>query len=290
VIAPKARAIRARRSRGKWLALLLAIVVNLLFVGVLVFHLSWQNRAADAVTAELYAPPTPAPVTEAPKPPPEPTPPPPEPTPPPQPAPPPPLPAPTPPVPAPPPKPDERAEIAQKAKQEVERKAREQAEREKESAAKAERERKAAEQERLRKEAEAKKAEEKRQAELRERQQRELDALRQQAERESRDRAQAQQMVAAQSRARADWIDRIRAKIKGNVNPPPDLTGNPEAIFEVVQLPTGEIIDAHLQKSSGVRAYDDAVERAILKSSPLPRPDRPEIFERRLILKFRPVD
>jgi len=200
------------------------------------------------------------------------------------------LPAPTPPVPAPPPKPDERAEIAQKAKQEAERKAREQAEREREAAAKAERERKAAEQERLRKEAEAKKAEEKRQAELRERQQRELDALRQQAERESRDRAQAQQMIATQNRARADWIDRIRAKIKGNVNPPPDLTGNPEAIFEVVQLPTGEIIDAHLQKSSGVRAYDDAVERAILKSSPLPRPDRPEIFERRLILKFRPVD
>jgi len=55
-------------------------------------------------------------------------------------------------------------------------------------------------------------------------------------------------------------------------------------------LPTGEIIDVKLRKSSGVRAYDDAVQRAILKSSPLPRPERPEIFQRSLTLKFRPTD
>jgi len=71
---------------------------------------------------------------------------------------------------------------------------------------------------------------------------------------------------------------------------PPDMPGNPEAIFEVVQLPTGEIIDAKLTKSSGVRAYDDAVQRAIVKSSPLPRPDRPDLFQRSLTLKFRPTD
>jgi colicin import membrane protein len=68
------------------------------------------------------------------------------------------------------------------------------------------------------------------------------------------------------------------------------MPGNPEAIFDVVQLPTGEILDVQLRKSSGVRAYDDAVQRAILKSSPLPRPDRPELFQRSLMLKFRPKD
>ena len=71
---------------------------------------------------------------------------------------------------------------------------------------------------------------------------------------------------------------------------PPDMPGNPEAIFDVVQLPTGEIIDVQLRKSSGVRAYDEAVQRAILKSSPLPRPDTPEMFRRNLTLKFRPLD
>jgi colicin import membrane protein len=37
-----------------------------------------------------------------------------------------------------------------------------------------------------------------------------------------------------------------------------------------------------------VRSYDDAVQRAILKSSPLPKPDRPEMFRRVLTLQFRP--
>jgi colicin import membrane protein len=58
----------------------------------------------------------------------------------------------------------------------------------------------------------------------------------------------------------------------------------------VVQLPTGEIIDAQLRKSSGVRAYDEAVQRAILKSSPLPKPESAELFRRSLTLKFRPSD
>ena len=71
---------------------------------------------------------------------------------------------------------------------------------------------------------------------------------------------------------------------------PPDIPGNPEGVYEVVQLPTGEIISAEIRKSSGSRIYDDAVLRAILKSSPLPlpKPDASDIFQRSLILKFRP--
>ncbi len=78
--------------------------------------------------------------------------------------------------------------------------------------------------------------------------------------------------------------------MKGNVVLPADLAGNPEAIFDVVQLPTGEVLSVKLRKSSGSKAYDEAVERAILKSSPLPRPDRPELFERNLVLRFRPQE
>jgi len=160
----------------------------------------------------------------------------------------------------------------------------------------AERERK----EREKKEAEKHEADKKKQdeqrrvAEARERQTREAAELKAQAEREktARDAQQkaADADAAARTRAEADYIRRIQAKVKGNVTLPPDLNGNPEAIFEVVQLPTGEIIDTVLRKSSGVRAYDEAVQRAIRKSSPLPRPDRPELFQRTLTLKFRPLD
>jgi colicin import membrane protein len=184
-------------------------------------------------------------------------------------------------------KPDPHAaEIARKAKAEAERKAKEAAEREKK-----ERERKDAE----KREAERKKQDEqKRLAEARERQAREAADLKAQAEREKAARDAQQKATeadaAARARAEADYIRRIQSKVKGNVTLPPDLAGNPEAIFEVLQLPTGEIIDAVLKKSSGIRAYDEAVQRAIQKSSPLPRPDRPELFQRALTLKFRPSD
>ena len=44
------------------------------------------------------------------------------------------------------------------------------------------------------------------------------------------------------------------------------------------------------EQSRLVRAYDDAVQRAILKSSPLPKPTQPELFVRTLQLRFRPFD
>lgn len=96
--------------------------------------------------------------------------------------------------------------------------------------------------------------------------------------------------TAAASKAKADWVSAIVRKIKPNVVAQPDILGNPEAIFEVTLLPTGEVLKIHLRKSSGYKSYDEALERAILKSSPLPKPARPDLFERSLELKFRPQD
>ncbi len=98
------------------------------------------------------------------------------------------------------------------------------------------------------------------------------------------------QAATARSKATADYIEKIRGKIKGNIVLPPDIKGNPEAIFDVVQLPSGEILSAKLKKSSGHAAYDGAVERAIYKSSPLPKPEQGDLFSRSLELKFRPLE
>jgi colicin import membrane protein len=86
------------------------------------------------------------------------------------------------------------------------------------------------------------------------------------------------------------YAARIRGKIHGNIVMPQDIIGNPEAIFDVVQLPDGVVLKVSLRKSSGHKGYDDAIERAILKSSPLPKPDRMDQFQRQLELKFRPKD
>lgn len=111
-----------------------------------------------------------------------------------------------------------------------------------------------------------------------ERQERELKAL------------LARQQADANARARNEYIFRIQSKVKSNWILPQDLKGNPEAVFDVVQLPTGEVLSARIVKSSGIPSYDAAVERAILKSSPLPPPPSRELFARELRLTFRPQD
>jgi len=94
----------------------------------------------------------------------------------------------------------------------------------------------------------------------------------------------------ARSKALAAWQDKIRGKIRGNIILPRDIVGNPEAVFDVALLPTGEVLSVKQRRSSGHPAYDEAVYRAILKSSPLPKPDNPSLFERQLELRFRPLD
>ena len=100
----------------------------------------------------------------------------------------------------------------------------------------------------------------------------------------------AAQASAARSKAVADYLGKIRGKIRGNIVLPPDIKGNPEAIFEVTQLPSGEVINVKLKKSSGHAALDAAVERAILKSSPLPKPEQGDVFDRLLHIPYRPRD
>lgn len=100
----------------------------------------------------------------------------------------------------------------------------------------------------------------------------------------------ARQAAAARTKALNEYIARIQAKVRGSWILPQNIQGNPEAIFDVVQLPTGEVLSIKLVKSSGNAAYDDAVERAILKSSPLPLPASRELFSRELKLTFRPQD
>ncbi|HEU4644108.1 MAG TPA: energy transducer TonB, partial [Burkholderiales bacterium] len=100
----------------------------------------------------------------------------------------------------------------------------------------------------------------------------------------------AREAQSAKDRALQTWIDKIRAKIKGNIPPMPEVKDNPEALVLVTQLPSGDVLEAKLVISSGHSAYDDAVLRAIIKASPLPKPDTAGMFERELKLTFRLKD
>lgn len=243
---------------GKWSAALLALFMHGVLALALVMSVRWQTRPIT-VQAEIWvsAPSEPAPVVEE-TPPPEPPPPPPE------------------PVRA---KPAPEPEIAPPARPDIKLKApppkpKVEAKPEKPAAPSFD-ELLAREETQL------------------DRRKIEQDKLRR-AEEEARMLAQAradqavQKRTAALERAKADYQSKLRGKIRGNIVQPPNLTGNPIAQFVVTQLPSGEIIDVRRKRGSGNALYDDAVERAIRKSSPLPRPDDPSVFSRDLNLTFCP--
>ena len=112
----------------------------------------------------------------------------------------------------------------------------------------------------------------------------ELEAAREQAE-------QAAQ-AAAVGRVVDDYTARIVTKIRRNIVMPPNVANDALAIFSVTLLPGGSVLSARLNQSSGNAAYDNAVERAILKSQPLPLPPDPNMFDRfrELKLKFKPIE
>ena len=65
----------------------------------------------------------------------------------------------------------------------------------------------------------------------------------------------------------------IRSKIRDNIVMPPDVPDDAQVIFVITLLPDGSVMDdVKRVKSSGIAAYDDAVERAIRKTNTLPLP------------------
>ena len=99
------------------------------------------------------------------------------------------------------------------------------------------------------------------------------------------------QAAAANASKIGAYKTKIHDKIRGNVNKTLCGDGNPELRFEIGLLPTGQLSGTpKITKSSGSAACDDAVERAIIASEPLPLPSDPSLFSsfRNLNLKFRP--
>lgn len=294
---------------SRWPAIALAVAMHAGLVAFLVIGVNWQNNAPVAVEAEVWdmktqaAAPPPPPPPEVAEPQPEP------------------LPAPK--VEQPPPPPPVEQAVAPKPpdialereKQRKAEKLRQLEEKEREEA-KLAKERKAEElaekkaQELADKKAEKKAAElaEKKLAEkkLAEQKADKLAKARQEAaEQKKLDKVRAEEMKritagagttgeAAKSTApRSDsgYIASITSKVKSTTSysGSTDVAGNPKAEFKVEQLPTGEIISARLVKSSGIPAFDDAVEKGIIKASPLPK-KKDGTVERTLVIAFKMKD
>lgn len=276
-------------SSDRYLAGALAALVHLLLFVVLVFSLSWKRLPDEPVYADLWralpsphavvrpeTAPVPKPVEKPIAPPPKPLPPPPKPV-------------------NEVKKPDIALKAAKKRAEEQKQEEEEKRQRLAQALQQAEKKRVAQEakqlQARLAQERQA--AEQQKQAQ--EKARKNLDQLlNQQMNQELNQESQAiRQDIQSKARSKemADYVNRIRQKIRGLVRIPPNIQGNPEVVYRVDLLPDGEVVRVTQVSSSRQPAYDQEVERAIWKASPLPLPpdrDAAAAFRNGLELRFRP--
>jgi len=301
------------RPPARLRAIALAVLAHVLLVVALTWGVNWKSSADQpAVQAELWAavPQQAAPRAE-PEPQPEPAPTPPQP--------PEPVQAPPPPPPPPPPRqaePDTReADLAiEREKKRIEKEKREreqQLERERRERERKEAERRAQEKERLQKEKEKERLEKQRQlAEAQKRKEAEdkrrqeaiekanaqaAEARRQEILRRMQGLAGATGGETATGTAQRDagpsgsYGGRVAAKVKPHIVYPDAVAGNPRAEVEVRAAPDGTITGTRLIQSSGNKAWDDAVLRALQKTETLPR-DVDGRVPSSLVIGFRPKD
>ncbi|HNN17937.1 MAG TPA: cell envelope integrity protein TolA, partial [Giesbergeria sp.] len=82
---------------------------------------------------------------------------------------------------------------------------------------------------------------------------------------------------------------KVAAKVKPHIVYPDAVAGNPRAEVEVRAAPDGTITSTRLVQSSGNKAWDDAVLRALQKTETLPR-DVDGRVPSALVIGFRPKD
>jgi colicin import membrane protein len=157
---------------------------------------------------------------------------------------------------------DEQAQHVAQEKAEAERKAREVAEAKK----------KAEEQKRL---------EQQKQAEQQAAAEREADLKRSLDQELRADQARA-------SGALASWQSQITARIQRAWLRPPSARQGIECVLNVTQVPGGEVTNVRIGSCNGDQAVRESIEAAVYRASPLPPPPDPTLFERNLVITFRP--
>jgi len=87
----------------------------------------------------------------------------------------------------------------------------------------------------------------------------------------------------------ASYAGRLVGRIKPNITYPGDVVGNPRAEVEVKVGPDGMILSRRIVQTSGNKAWDDAVLRAIDKTEIFPK-DTDGRVPPVIVLGFRPLD
>ena len=89
------------------------------------------------------------------------------------------------------------------------------------------------------------------------------------------------------------YVANIQDRIVRKWSRPPSARNGMRCVLRVVLLPTGEVLQASVEESSGNEAFDNSAVRAVFRASNLPVPEDNFLFEksfREFTLLFRPDD
>jgi colicin import membrane protein len=86
----------------------------------------------------------------------------------------------------------------------------------------------------------------------------------------------------------AQWSAAIRARIERAWIRPDSARPGLDCTVAVTQAPGGTVLRVAVRDCNGDEAVRQSIEDAVLRASPLPAPPDPALFERELILRFRP--
>lgn len=84
------------------------------------------------------------------------------------------------------------------------------------------------------------------------------------------------------------WIAVVKQKVQSNWNEPANAPSNLSCKVQVEQVPGGTVANASVISCNGDEAIQQSVITAVLRSSPLPPPPEPSLFQREFILNFTP--
>lgn len=86
------------------------------------------------------------------------------------------------------------------------------------------------------------------------------------------------------------YIALIEQRIVRNWNRPPSARAGLQCEVRVAQTPNGTVLSVQLGACNGDAAVRQSIEAAVMRSSPLPPPPDPRLFERNLVLVFKPLE
>ncbi|GMQ83537.1 MAG: hypothetical protein BMS9Abin06_0272 [Gammaproteobacteria bacterium] len=179
-----------------------------------------------------------------------------------------------------------------KRKEEVKKKAEVERKRKVGAKKKAEAERKRKVEAKKKVEAERKRKEEAKKKAEAERKRKQEEARRKVAEQEMQARLAAEQERMASQRRTAmqrmidEYVLYIQEKVQRSWIRPPDSGSGLSCTVEVRLIPSGEVVDVRIVRSSGNSAFDRSVEAAVFKASPLPVPPDVEVMEKFRTIRF----